>query len=61
MSALPAGQAGVVVECEAMKNTGSISDVLVQFGMIATDNLEAICPDWILARWAHDLRDAVVN
>jgi hypothetical protein len=55
MSAMPAGQAGVILEYDALKNATNISDALEHMGMIATDELGAISPDWILSRWARDV------
>ena len=55
MSAAPAGQAGVILEYDALKNVTNISDALENMGMIATDDLNAISPDWILSRWTRDV------
>ena len=55
MSAMPAGQAGVIVDYDALKNATNISDALEHMGMIATDDLDSISPDWILSRWTRDV------
>ena len=55
MSATPAGQAGVILEYDALKNVTNISAALENMGMIATDDLDDISPDWILSRWTRDV------
>lgn len=55
MSAMPAGQAGIILEYDALKNVTNINDALEHMGMIATGDLDSINPDWILSRWTRDV------